>query len=648
MSVGLMRFPRLSRIAVVYAHDILMAALSFYVSLMLRVGERVFEQMPLPQFLLAVGLFTLVCAVVFRLMGMYRGLWRYASITDMVAIVRAVTLATLVFVLVLFAVSRLEALPRSLPIINWFVLIALLGGPRFLYRLLKDRSLKHVLEDGGPKIPVLLAEIGPAADQFIRLMETSPQADYCVVGLVTQKAKNVGMRLRHAEVLGTYDDIAEVIDRLKRAGTPPQRLIVTRDDLDPQKMRQLLDAAERLGMTMARLPPPNSLREGMEDRIQLRPVAIEDLLGRPQSSLDRDAMRQLVQGRRVLITGAGGSIGSELARQVADLAPLALTLVESSEFALYTIDMELQERRRERESFPSVFPRIADVRDAGRIAAVFAEAQPQLVIHAAALKHVPMVEENPLEGLRTNTLGTRVVGEACRRWGTELMVVISTDKAVNPTNVMGSSKRMAELYCQAADLLAARQGGTRFVTVRFGNVLGSTGSVVPLFQRQLAQGGPLTVTHPEMTRYFMTIREAVELVLQASASGDRDLAGRIFVLDMGEPVKIVDLAHQMIRLAGLRPGADVKVVFTGLRPGEKLFEEIFHGSEPPVPTPLPGILVATPRMVEFDALQQSLDQLAEACAEADVATALAVLRQLVPEYSGVHCQEGCSPASGRE
>jgi O-antigen biosynthesis protein WbqV len=282
---------------------------------------------------------------------------------------------------------------------------------------------------------------------------------------------------------------------------------------------------------------------------------------------------------------------------------------------------------------------IADVRDRGRVDRVMAEQKPELVFHAAALKHVPMVEANPLEGCLTNAVGTRIVADACLTHGVALMVLISTDKAVNPTNVMGAAKRMAETYCQALDSQPG-EGRTRFVTVRFGNVLGSTGSVVPLFQRQLAKGGPITVTDPEMTRYFMTIREAVELVLQTSALGFGDAQryqGRIFVLDMGEPVKIVHLARQMIRLAGRRPDVDIKIVFTGLRPGEKLFEEIFHGAEAPVPTEREGILVATVRATDFAPVAASLDDLEAACRRHDLTAVLEVIHSLVPEYRRAEC-----------
>jgi O-antigen biosynthesis protein WbqV len=369
-------------------------------------------------------------------------------------------------------------------------------------------------------------------------------------------------------------------------------------------------------------------------RLDLRPVSIEELLDRPQVPLDRDGMARLVQGRRVLVTGAGGTIGGELSRQVAALGPASLTLLDHGEYLLYEIELELRERH------PEVPKRavLCDVRDEARVRRLFEELRPELVFHAAALKHVPMVENDPLEGLLTNALGTRIVADAARAAGAAAMVFISTDKAVNPTSVMGASKRLAEMYCQALDVQGRSGAGMRLVTVRFGNVLGSTGSVVPLFRRQLERGGPLTVTHPDMRRYFMTVREAVGLVLQASVVGTEGEAlpelreGGIFVLDMGDPVKIVDLARRMVRLAGLRPDLDVEIRFTGLRPGEKLYEELFHGQEPPRATRFAGLLMATPRTADAALVGRAIDEIAAAARRGDGAAALAQLGRLVPEF----------------
>lgn len=625
---------RVSRSTAAYAHDVAMAGAAYCLALFLRVGTALFDHIEPQQFALGGALFVAVAAVVFRTQGLYRGVWRYASLNDMAALLRAATLTILVYMPVMFLVSRLEGLPRSFLVIAWFVLIFLLGLPRFAYRLFKDRRWDAILqrEAEGPRIPVLLVGAGDGAELFIRSLKQRSHADYEVVGLLSEKTQRVGLNIHGKRVLGTIDQLPEVIERLIAQEAKPHRLVLTRDDVDRDTLRWLFEQADALGVGLGRMPRLTDFRQGKADALEVRPVAIEDLLGRPQARLDRDAMRALVAGRRVLVTGAGGSIGSELVRQVAALGPARLVLLEASEFALYGIDREIL------ETFPAVnrVAMLADVRDRRRIESIFAAERPDLVFHAAALKHVPIVEEHPLEGVLTNVCGTRIVADACRAAGTRAMVLISTDKAVNPTNVMGATKRVAEQYCQALDGRSGGGGtdGTRFMVVRFGNVLGSTGSVVPLFQRQLAAGGPITVTHPDMTRYFMTIREAVELVLQASALGmaTDGFHGHVFVLDMGKPVRIVDLARQMIRLAGLRPGSDIQITFTGLRPGEKLFEEIFHGAEPPVPTRQDGILVASPRTVPHDALEAFLDRM-EACARGgDLGAVMDDLRALVPEY----------------
>ncbi len=632
-----MRNFQINRGTVAFAHDLVMAALSFLLSLWLRLGDSLGATWDDGRLAFATGLFVLVAAPVFLSQRMYRGIWRFASVNDMITITRAATLTILVFLPVMFLLTRLNDLPRSTLLINWFALLVLLGGPRFVYRLLKDRRLGGFAGAGDQRrIPVLVVGAGNGADLFLRAT-MRPDAQYRVVGLLSESRGRVGRGIHGVEVLGTLEQLEEVVAGLKQKGSPPERLILSEDGVNGGLVRQLFDRADALGMTLARLPRLTDLKDGLADKLELRPVAVEDLLGRPQTVLDRGAMHGLIEGRRVLVTGAGGSIGSELVRQIAECAPAAVCLVEASEFALYTIDRELSERH------PDLRRRalIADVRDRLRIDQVMAEQRPELVFHAAALKHVPMVEANPLEGCLTNAVGTRIVADSCRAHDVALMVLISTDKAVNPTNVMGAAKRMAEIYCQALDHQAddggAGRGRTRFVTVRFGNVLGSTGSVVPLFQRQLAAGGPITVTDPEMTRYFMTIREAVELVLQTSALGyghPQRYQGRIFVLDMGEPVKIIHLARQMIRLAGRRPDQDVKIVFTGLRPGEKLFEEIFHGAEAPVPTERDGILVATVRAADYAPVAASLTELEAACRRLDHAAAMAVLHRLVPEYRG--------------
>lgn len=624
---------RLSRKHIVFVHDLVMAAVALPLALYLRLDTQALHQFPVLTYLAMIGAFVGIAAVAFRSQRMYDGIWRYASVDDLIAIVRGVTLLVVGFTLALFLFNRLENFPRSTPFIVWCVLLLMLGGPRFAYRFLKDRrfSLRNEALQAG-RVPVLLLGASDAADLFLRAMESNPAANYRVVGILGETQSRVGRSIRGIRVMGTIDDLDATVDHLTQAGQRPQRVILTKDSFAGETVAHVLEATERLGLGLSRLPRLDDLRAADAGQtIDLKPVALEDLLQRPQTVLDRDGMAALINGRRVLVTGAGGSIGSELVRQIASFGPATLTLVEASEFALYTINMEIQRTR------PELARRamIGDVRSRARIDAIFAEARPELVFHAAALKHVPLVEANPLEGLRTNAIGSRNVAEACVAHGVRAMVMVSTDKAVNPTNVMGASKRMAECFCQAMDVSAAT---TRFITVRFGNVLGSTGSVVPLFEKQLREGGPLTVTHPEMQRYFMTIREAVELVIAAGAMGlapeqSNEHKGKIYVLEMGRPVKIVDLARQMIRLAGLRPDVDVPIVFTGLRPGEKMYEEVFHGDEELIPTAARGVLLAAPRRVELDDVQALLARLEAACRSGDAADAMAVLQTLVPEYA---------------
>jgi FlaA1/EpsC-like NDP-sugar epimerase len=621
--------PRLSRARIALAHDTFMAAVSLPLALYLRIGDDI--QLFSTGFLIAASLgFAVLAMTVFLYSKMYRGIWRYASIDDLLAITKAVTVAILVFLPALFIVTRLEDFPRSLPFIQWFLLMALLGGPRFCYRLFKDRHAEHLLEKSGHRrVPVLLVGANDAAETFIREQARDRHAPYRVVGIIDHKESRIGREIHGVPVLAGIDGIEAVLARETRP--KPQRLVLTVENLDGAVVRRLLAAADAHGLTLARLPRLAELKTGVDERTETRPIELSDLLGRPQAVLDRPAMQALIAGKPVLITGAGGTIGSELVRQVSDLGPASVALLDNAEYNLYRIDMELGERHPDlpREAI------LGSVRDAARIDDVIARCKPALVFHAAALKHVPMVEANPMEGVLTNVIGSRCVADACLKSGVELMVQISTDKAVNPTSVMGATKRLAESYCQALDVAGRAEGRTRFVTVRFGNVLGSTGSVVPLFQRQLAAGGPLTVTHKDITRYFMTTGEAVELVLQASALGaaDPQAGGKIFVLDMGEPVRIYDLAEQMIRLTGQRPGEDVEIAITGLRPGEKLYEELLHESEDLTAAQHPGLFLAAPATGDRDVLAQQLDALAQSARARDRAATLRLLAELVPEYT---------------
>ncbi len=630
MKLMMSPFPRLNRARIALAHDTVMAAISFPLSMYLRLGD--FYYLYLGEYLVgASAAFAAICAPIFLYSRMYKGIWAYASIEDLAAITKGVTLAMLVFLPALFLFTRLEQLPRSLPLIQWFVLMALLGGPRFVYRILKDRRLENILhQTQHRKIPLMLIGAGDSAELFIRQHNRDRNTPYSVKAIIDDKGGRVGRSIHGVPVVADLEVLEEIL--AKDSAGPPQKLVLTHNNMKGAEVRRLFDLAEAHGCTLSRLPRTNQLQTGLDEKIETQPIAVEDLLGRPQTKLNRDAMAELIARQNVLITGAGGSIGSELVRQIAGFSPATMTLLDSSEFNLYQIDQELE------QTYPNLrrFVVLGNVRDRARIDQIFASHAPNLVFHAAALKHVPMVEQNPLEGILTNVIGSRNVADACIVHEVKTMVLISTDKAVNPPNIMGATKRLAENYCQALDIETQNSKNTRFVTVRFGNVLGSTGSVVPLFQKQLATGGPLTVTHPEVSRYFMTTREAVELVLQASAMArlEPDNVGRIHVLEMGEPVRILELAEQMIRLAGMQPNKDIEIRITGLRAGEKLHEELLHEAEELLHTSHNGLLLATPRTTDLSVLQMELDSLEQAAIGRQREKALTKLAALVPEFTG--------------
>ncbi|PPR17390.1 MAG: UDP-N-acetyl-alpha-D-glucosamine C6 dehydratase [Alphaproteobacteria bacterium MarineAlpha9_Bin7] len=617
-------------------HDIVMATAAFVLSLYLRLGDDFWSQTN--DFLLeGTILSTAICASVFVSLRLYRGIWRYASLDDLLAIAKAVSLAVLIFAVAMFALTRLESMPRSALAIYWLLLMSMLGGPRLLYRVAKDRGFLWIFERGfDERVPVLLAGAGDTADAFLR-QQRKPGEQYRIVGLIDEDESKEGRYIHGVPVIGTPHNVDTILKRWRRGAIRPQRILIGDAPVTGIEIGRLLEIADRHGMTLARLPHLTDFKVGEAAMVEPRPIAIEDLLGRPQTRLDREAMAKLIGGRRVLITGAGGSIGGELARQVAATGPDRLILLDHGEYNLYHIDREIAERS------PTLNRHavLGDIRDRVFLEQIFRAERPELVFHAAALKHVPLAETNPCEAVLTNVVGTRQVADSCQAFGVTAMVQISTDKAVNPSSVMGASKRLAEGYCQALDRTNLGSK-TRYVTVRFGNVLGSTGSVVPLFQRQLAQGGPLTVTHPEVSRYFMTAREAVELVLQASAiaihmgsaANNHSTAalGQLYVLDMGEPIRIQDLARQIIRLSGLEPDVDIAIKYVGLRAGEKLSEELFHEGESLLPTAHEAIRLANTRPVELPFLTRRLSELATHAETRQIQPTLELLHELVPEY----------------
>lgn len=623
-----------------FAHDLVMTVVAIGLGYYIRFGPDAFSYRA-DEIVTLIAIILPFVSVIYWAFGLYAGIWRFASIPDLVNIVKAVTAVSVFMVVLDFASRGAIIVPRTIVFTNWFILMALLGGPRFLYRVYRDRRLlKRTQRSPHSAVPVLIAGSGNDAEIIIRSLETSGHDLMRPVGLLSTKQAHVGQRIRNVPVLGHTSDLERVVERLAQHGQIPRRLILTNEALLKERdIEQVISRARKVGLSVERLLHPGMDGINGDGRLRLAPINIEDLLGRSTRELDYTMIRNLVAGQKVLVTGGGGTIGSELCRQIAGMSCDRLMIVEQAEFALYAITKDLQ------RDFPGIpiDGRLCDVRDRRKVTDLVERFRPDLVFHAAALKHVPIVEQHVAEGILTNTVGTVNVADAARKVGAKAMVMISTDKAVQPSSVMGATKRAAESYCEALDALGFAasnrvngNGGreTRFMSVRFGNVLGSSGSVVPLFKEQLEQGGPITVTHPDMKRYFMTIKEAVSLVLMASALGlsSRDRIS-IFVLDMGEPVRIVDLAERMIRLAGFEPGTDIQIEFTGMRDGEKLNEELFDSDEPLKSTAIEGILAAEPRAIVPATFIEEMDFLRQAIHDGDEPGMLDRLSSIVPEYA---------------
>lgn len=560
----------------VFLHDLTVSALAWALAFYLRFNF-VIPESNKESLIWSLAIVVLVQGVVFWSFGLYRSLWRFASLPDLRRIVLAVLVSTLAYVTALVLYRRLDQVPRSVLVLDPILLITFMGGSRFLYRSWKDGHLIPFRKLSST--PVLVLGAGHAASLLLR--ELFRGSEWEVVGLLDDDLKKKGHLLSGVPVLGPVSEL----DRHAKDHDVTQ-VILAMPSASPGRRRAVVEAATALGLTVLTVPRLEDLISGRVSVSQVRRVELEDLLGRGRVKLDDAGLHGLLTGRTVLVTGAGGSIGSELCRQIARFSPSSLLMLEAGEFALYQIEQEFSEH----SPHLPIVTLAGNVRDTVRLEEIFQRYNPQVVFHAAAYKHVPLMENhNCWEAVRNNVLGTLYVAQAAIRHGAEKFVLISSDKAVNPTNVMGATKRLAEMICQGLQ----SEGDTRFVVVRFGNVLGSTGSVIPKFRDQIARGGPVTVTHPDMTRYFMLIPEAAQLVLQAGLMGK---GGEIFVLDMGAPVKIVDLANDMIRLSGFNHD-EIKIVFTGLRPGEKIFEELLVDQEHTLPTHHPKVRVARARSV---------------------------------------------------
>lgn len=630
-------FNFIDRKYIVVAYDFLMSLIAIPLALWIRLGSDI-TSYPTSFIIKHMFVFGLLSISIFLWLKTYRAMWRYVSVHEIMTIVISVTCTVLLYIPAMLIMSQAIMMPRSVIILIWGLNISFLSAGRFVYRILQDYMSSQagkLLTCDDTLARLLLVGISDQTGHFIQDVNRYARRSYKIVGIIDSDRHRLGGHIHGVEVIGTVDDLKKVIAHLNTIGDHPHYLVITDPDFKGESLRRIIEASKSLKVDVARAPKLTDFKKSTSRNIEIEPISIEDLLHRPEVVLDRQSMHNFVHGKRIMVTGAGGTIGSELVRQIADFGPAHLSLVDHSEYSLYSLELNLSE---EHASLSRSIC-LGDVSDFKRISDLFNLEKPEIVFHAAALKHVPIAEANANETILTNVIGTRNVAEACRTFKVKAMVFISTDKAVNPSGVMGATKRLAESYCQALDAL---NQGTKFITTRFGNVLGSTGSVVPLFQRQIRRGGPITLTDPNIRRYFMLVREAVELVLQAAALGydSSKSSGQIFVLEMGESVKIKDLAYQMILLAGLTPEKDIKINYTGLRPGEKLYEELFYESEKLMPTSCPGLMLASPQVASYAVLQSKINELEEKARARDTQSSLGLLKSLVPEYKKTTFKEG--------
>jgi FlaA1/EpsC-like NDP-sugar epimerase len=568
----------------------------------------------------------LVKAIVFGYFRLYAGWWQYVSIQDLIETFKASHISTFIILASVYtcrALYRAGAIGVQLPvpdtvlIIDWAATIALAGGLRFLVRVIREGS-RPVSPAGLTR--VLVVGAGDVGEGVIRELYRLPVEQYHVVGFVDDDPNKRGIRIHGVPVLGNIDELGAVAEKLN-----VQEVIIALGQPKRDDLRRIIEICKGRKLTFRIVPGVADLIEGRLDVSRLREVDINDLLGRDPVNLDMDSIGQFLTSKVVLVTGAGGSIGSELCRQIMTFRPQRLVLLDQSENSLFYIDREL------RRATPGmdIVPVIADVCDRLRLEQVFERHRPAVVFHAAAHKHVPMMELNPGEAIKNNIFGSRNTADMACRFQAEAFVLISTDKAVNPTSIMGCTKRVCEMYCQSLSTRPEAKA-TKFIIVRFGNVLGSAGSVVPIFRDQIARGGPVTVTHPEMRRYFMTIPEATQLVIQAGAIG---ISGQTMLLDMGTPVKIIDLARDMITLSGFRPDIDIKIEFQGVRPGEKLFEELRTDAEDVLPTHHSKIFVWQSRYCATQDIESALGRLAKVTDGATTDQIKKTLQSVVPEFA---------------
>lgn len=595
-----------------FVHDLLMIPVAWLGALWLRFNLDSIPPVFLDQALRMLPVIVVVQGLTFLYFGLYRGVWRFASMPDLVRILQAVVVGVSMCAVIAFLMTRMTHIPRaSFPLFAG-LLVVLLSGPRLTYRWFKDRG-----PQGTASMNALIVGAGRAGEMLARALLRDPSQGYRPIGFIDDDPDKKGREIRGIRVLGHCEQISEIA-----AYTGAGIVLIATPSASAAQMRRIVELCERSSMPMRTVPHLAALVSGRAAPSELRAIAIEDLLDRKPVRSDWPMIRSELTARTILVTGGGGSIGSELCHQIARLDPTRLVILDISEFNLHRIELELRDRH---PALP-ISIALADICDAIAVDRVFERHCPDVVFHAAAYKHVPMLEDHVREAVRVNTLGTQTVARAAAGHAVDCFVLVSSDKAVNPVNAMGASKWLAEMVCRAVDHTSP---STRFVAVRFGNVLDSAGSVVPLFRQQIASGGPVTVTHRDMERYFMTIPEACQLIMASATLGK---GGEVFVLDMGEPVRILYLAEQMIRLSGKIPGKDVAIEFVGSRPGEKLSEDLFHATESAGPTRHEKVFLARSRPVEPDWFLPQLGRLRAACDAFDESALRRILADLVPEY----------------
>jgi O-antigen biosynthesis protein WbqV len=622
------------RMWLILAHDLVATVVAILASFYIRF-EDFFESGRQDLLLYLLPGILVYAAGVYMAFGLNKSKWRFTSLPELMNILRAatvmaMTLLALDYVLVAPNVYGEFYFGKITILLYWFLQLFFLAGSRVAYRYFRyTRTLVRAREDAA--LPTLVLGRAADADVLLRAIESGAVSKISPVGILSPSRADRGQAIRGVSVLGEFDDLESVVADLGLHGQTVTRLILTPSALSPEAAPEaLLARARRLGIAASRLP---SLDEG-NDAWRLAPVNVEDLLLRPSVKIDYRLLENFVRGRSAIVTGGGGSIGSEICDRLATFGVARLLVIEHSEPALHAILESLAAKR----SSAEIDGRIADVRDRARMFSLMAEFKPDLVFHAAALKHVPILERDWAEGVRTNVFGSVNVADAAAAAGATAMVMISTDKAIEPVSVLGATKRLAEMYCQALDAVSTRQGsaasGIRLIAVRFGNVLASNGSVVPKFKAQIEAGGPVTVTHPDMVRYFMTIREACDLVVTSAAHalGPEASDVAVYVLNMGQPVKIVDLAERIIRLSGLEPGRDIAIEFTGIRPGERLHEILFAQEEPTAEIGIAGIVAARPLQPSLETMRGWLRDLEQSVANGDRGAIDRILQGAVPDF----------------